>query len=184
MRIAPIACTVLFAFLPTSALPNDTEAEIGLGGLNFTKSNEVQMLSEDLYISRDEVVVKYFFQNTSRHDVESLVAFPLPEFKYSGDPAERSGISDVEFATQVDGEPVTVKAEKKAFLLGTDETSALERLAIPLNPDEAAVTLETASQETKSQLRRLALLDEHGSPAWDRPEKFVASNKWSWTSDK
>ena len=152
--------------ISTAASANDTEAEIGIGGLTFTKSANVEILSEDLYVSREQIVVKYLFRNTSRQDVDSLVAFPLPEFKYSGDIAERSGISDVEFTTQVDGEPVASKVEKKAFLFGTDVTSKLELSGIPLNPDEAVNALETISQETKSKLKHFELLDDNGSPTW------------------
>ena len=152
--------------ISTAASANDTEAEIGIGGLTFTKSANVEILSEDLYVSREQIVVKYLFRNTSRQDVDSLVAFPLPEFKYSGDIAERSGISDVEFTTQVDGEPVASKVEKKAYLFGTDVTSKLELSGIPLNPDEAVNALETISQETKSKLKHFELLDDNGSPTW------------------
>ena len=72
----------------------------------------------------------------------------------------------MEFTTQVDGEPVASKAEKKAFLFGTDVTSKLELSDIPLNPDEAVNALETISQETKSKLKHFELLDDNGSPTW------------------
>ena len=58
------------------------------------------------------------------------------------------------------------KVEKRAYLLGADETSTLERNGIPLNPDEAVNAFEAASQETKAQLERRGLFDHNGSPTW------------------
>jgi hypothetical protein len=48
-----------------SARANDSTAETALGGLTFTKSDAISMDSEDLYISRDRVRVKYRFTNTA-----------------------------------------------------------------------------------------------------------------------
>jgi hypothetical protein len=152
--------------LAPSVSANDTEAEIGLGGLTFTKSDNVEMLSEDLYVSRDQVVVKYLFRNKSSADVESLVAFPLPEFRYSGDAAERSGVSDVEFMTIVDGEPIKADVERKAYLSGIDETAALEQAGVPLNPDEAVSALNRKGPADIAQLKQRGLLDTEGLPAW------------------
>ena len=111
--------TIVFAAAslvwPFAATANDTEAEIGVGDLNFTKSRDVKMVSEELFVSREQIAVKYLFRNTSGEDVRSLVAFPLPEFKAGEDRSERGGISDVDFQTTVDGRPVSPDVEKRAF---------------------------------------------------------------------
>jgi hypothetical protein len=92
----------------TSARANDSTAEIALGGLTFTKSDAISMDSEDLYISRDRVRVKYRFTNTTDAPIDALVAFPLPEIPpgtiedetiYWGDP-----VSGLKFTTSVDGQ--------------------------------------------------------------------------------
>ena len=47
-------------------------------------NENVEMRSEDLFISAKEVSVRYRFFNTSDQDVTVLVAFPMPEIKVDG----------------------------------------------------------------------------------------------------
>ena len=62
--------------MPSSA--NDSSAAIGLGGLELTQNDAISMDSEDLFLSRALVRVKYKFTNISAKDVETFVSFPLP----------------------------------------------------------------------------------------------------------
>ncbi|MEQ1597563.1 MAG: DUF4424 family protein [Casimicrobium sp.] len=62
--------------VPSSA--NDSSAAIGLGGLELTQNDAISMDSEDLFLSRALVRVKYRYTNTSAKDIETLVSFPLP----------------------------------------------------------------------------------------------------------
>lgn len=72
-----LACAALqCALAPASA--NDSSSAIGIGGLELTKNDSVSMDSEELYISRKQVRVKYQFTNVSDRDVDMLVSFPLP----------------------------------------------------------------------------------------------------------
>ena len=57
---------------------NDSSAAIGLGGLELTHNDAISMDSEDLFLSRQLVTVKYRFTNSGAKDVETLVSFPLP----------------------------------------------------------------------------------------------------------
>jgi Domain of unknown function (DUF4424) len=56
-------------------LANDTTAELPTGGLIFTKSNDIEMLSEDLFVSMKEIRVRYRFYNHTGRDVVTRVAF-------------------------------------------------------------------------------------------------------------
>lgn len=121
----------------TSARANDSTAEIALGGLTFTKSDAISMDSEDLYISRDRVRVKYRFTNTTDAPIDALVAFPLPEIPpgtiedetiYWGDP-----VSGLKFTTSVDGQPLALQLVEQAFFKGRDIGARLSSLRIPLN---------------------------------------------------
>jgi uncharacterized protein DUF4424 len=88
MRTSAIALAVaLLAALP--ALANDTSAELSTGGLIFVRNDDVEMLSEDLTISAQEVRVHYRFLNRSDKDVTVLVAFPMPDIQVEG-PHQRS----------------------------------------------------------------------------------------------
>lgn len=61
------------------AKANDTFAEMAAGGIQISRSAEIEMTSEDLYISPSEVRVDYTFRNTTDKDIETTVAFPMPE---------------------------------------------------------------------------------------------------------
>jgi hypothetical protein len=80
---------ILTILLPASA--NDTMVTLGAGGLIPIKSTEIVMESEDLQVSAHQITVKYVFRNTTHHDVDATVAFPLPPL--DGGTVENSPIS-------------------------------------------------------------------------------------------
>ena len=59
---------------PTAAFPNDSAAELSIGGLRFTRTNEITIDSEELRISIDRVDVRYRFTNTSGKPVTLTLA--------------------------------------------------------------------------------------------------------------
>ena len=50
-----------------------------IGGLTLTKSADVGDGERDLFVLEDKVTVDYVFTNTSAKDIETPVAFPLPD---------------------------------------------------------------------------------------------------------
>jgi hypothetical protein len=51
-------CALLFgalAFAPAQGVANDTSAELATGGLIFKKSQDIEMRSQDLFISMKEI---------------------------------------------------------------------------------------------------------------------------------
>src|SRR4051794_20012663 len=67
----------------TSALANDSAAELSIGGLKFTPTTDMSMESEELRIALDGVSVRYQFANLSGKPVTLTVAFPLPDIDLS-----------------------------------------------------------------------------------------------------
>ncbi|NKL84335.1 DUF4424 domain-containing protein [Rhizobium leguminosarum] len=126
------------AGIASPALANDTLAEIKTGGLIFAQSDDVSMAQEDLFISASEVRVDYVFENSSDKDVESLVAFPMPDI--SGQVDNNSAISDYDsdnflhFSTVQDGSPITAKLQQRVVSLGIDVTEELAKQGIPVLP--------------------------------------------------
>ena len=120
------------------ALANDTTAELRTGGLVFVRSDVISMEREDLYISPREVRVEYRFRNTSDEDVESIVAFPMPEIR--GEPYSEVAVPDSQtdnflgFEVEVDGRRIRPELEQKAFAAGLDVSDALTGAGVPLNP--------------------------------------------------
>lgn len=125
------------------ARANDTTAELATGGLIFVTNDDVEMRSEDLYISAEQVRVTYDFFNKSNKDVTVLVAFPLPEVRISEQDQNiavptQDPVNFVGFKTTVNGSPVTTQVEQRVTAVGIDRTQYLRDLGIPLAPQLAA----------------------------------------------
>src|ERR1700722_10499552 len=138
---ATIFAAVLFFGLPLiPAHANDSSAELATGGLVFGKNDNIEMASEDLFISTTSIRVRYRFINRAHKDVVTHVAFPLPDLKMDLDddvtafPLE-SRTDDpnfLDFTTKVNGHVVTANVEQKSLLNGRDQTSTLKGLGLSL----------------------------------------------------
>jgi hypothetical protein len=127
-----LATALVFA-TPSSA--NDSSAAIGLGGLELTRNDAISMDSEELYLSRDKVTVKYRFTNNSADDVETLVSFPLPPIPrqtdgYLGEIDYPDWSQHLNFKTLVDGQPVRLETREEVSLMNRPDGKNVEaRLA-------------------------------------------------------
>ena len=130
-----IAATALLTLTP-SASANDSSAAVGVGGLELRQNNAVSMDSEDLFISRQLVKVKYHFTNRSNTDVETLVSFPLPSIPWGIAPyLSEQGYPDwnnLRFSTKVDGKPVTLTRLDRVEVNGKDVSARLKQLGWPV----------------------------------------------------
>ena len=162
------------------ALANDSTAELAAGGLVLKQDANIEMRSEDLYISPKAVRVTYRFRNTSAAPVTVLVAFPMPDITIEGiddmisipteDPQNILG-----FKTKVDGKPVVAKVEQKAISLkdGSDQTALLKSLGVPIAPHLQATRdivdhLPPAAQKKLLDLD-LAVPDEYDAgKGWEK----------------
>lgn len=160
------ALAILFAFAlaGASARANDSTAELGVGGLVLTRTADVEMLSEDLYVSLDEVRVRYRFRNRTRADVATVVAFPIPpmeggeEFFYYTLPVEDPK-NFLGFSVSVDGRPVTPAVEQRALAADLDRTDLLTSLGVPVSlvGEAARKALDALPAARKAELVRLGL---------------------------
>ncbi|HEX8469051.1 MAG TPA: DUF4424 domain-containing protein [Allosphingosinicella sp.] len=175
--------TILAALaLASPAAANDSTAEHSAGGLVLTRSSDIDMVSEDLFVSAAEVRVRYVFRNRSPREVRTVVAFPMPDRdlrqEREMDVAYPSG-----FETRVDGRAVTMKVERKAVLGGADRTALLASLG--LAPDSASEALDRLKPADKARLVKLGLaeadeydsgrgLERHLAPVW------TVKESWYW----
>jgi len=131
---------LLAAAMAATAAPawaNDSVAELGTGGLVLSRSDSIAMESEDLFLSRDRVTVDYVFKNTSDKDVDTIVAFPMPDIE--GNPnvvpsIPQEGDNFLGFEATMDGRPLAPRLEQKAFAAGLDVSADLEAHGIPFYP--------------------------------------------------
>jgi hypothetical protein len=137
------ALALALACLTPIARANDTTAELATGGLIFVTTDAVEMRSEKLFISTQQVRVTYEFFNKSDKDVTTLVAFPLPVIRIANQddnvavPTEEPN-NVFGFKTTVDGAPVKAEVDERVTAMGVDRTQYLRALGIPLDPHLAA----------------------------------------------
>lgn len=167
----------------TPAVANDSTAELGAGGLVFVINDDVSMESEDLYVSVDEVRVDYRFLNTAAEERTVTVAFPMPDLE--GSPFESFGVPDPEqdnfldFEVLVDGRPVAVNLQQRAFAAGVDVTAMLGEAGVPLMPFAPAAreAVEALDAEVLERWLRLGILvkntyDDDGTGMKDHYEPY------------
>lgn len=165
------------------ALANDSIAETAAGGLVLTRTADIDMVAEDLFVSAAEVRVRYVFRNRRAKPVRATVAFPLPDRDM-----EAENYSDVarpdEFVTRVDGRSVAMKVERKAVLNGADWTKRLESLGIPIAGIAGRPILDSISEAylrlpkaRQAELLRAGLMVSEGDE--DLP-RWTVRETWHW----
>ncbi|MFN3658669.1 MAG: DUF4424 family protein [Pseudolabrys sp.] len=186
--------TIAFAVLLVLAVAapsraNDSTAALDAGGLRLTHNPDIEMESERLFLSRNEVRVVYRFRNKSGRDIGTLVAFPLPamEIGETGNYAldGRDPVNIMDFEVTVDGKRVSPSVEIKATRFGVDVTAVLQRRNIPVTMlpgkgetgDALNERLNTMPAEARRDLERHGLIDWNTSfGAGDKP---LANVHWN-----
>ena len=166
MRCGALAAAML-GVVAQGAHANDSTAALGAGGIMLTTSADIRMASEDLYISRAVVRVRYSFVNESGSPITTRVAFPLPQADL-----ETLGESDVgwptdnpanivDFKLRIDGRAVRPELEEKAFRKGVDVSDVLRRLKVPFGYRNGYVSeaLKKLPASAKQELARRGLAD-------------------------
>ncbi len=187
--LSMIAAAIALTALAMPALANDSTASTGAGGLVLRQTADIDMLSEDLYVSVEQIRVHYVFRNRAPHDVNVTVAFPMPDRDLSAMRESDVGYPS-DFHTMVAGRPVAATLERHIVANGRDQTALLQGLHIPLAPDAdgtgrivAALTALPAARQ--AELRRLGLVDvdeydeghgmqQHWVPMW------TVRDTWYW----
>ncbi len=178
------------------AYANDSTAELTAGGLVFKTTPNIEMRSEDLFISRKRVTVRYRFFNKGASDETATVAFPMPDLDYDieSNVSIPNSESDnfLNFQTKVDGKPIETKIEQKAFAQGTTKeiTKILTARGIPLMPAAKRTQgiLDKLDKTTEKDLTDLGIvraddfdagkgMEHHVAPTW----KLTATYYWQQT---
>jgi hypothetical protein len=159
-----IAIIALTAIAP-GASANDSSAAVGVGGLELTRNDAISMDSEDLFISRRLVKVKYRFTNRSAKDIETLVSFPLPSIPWGISPyLSEQGYpdwKDLRFSTKVDGKAVPLGRVDRVEVNGKDVSMRLKQFGWPTdywNNYEFMETLASLPEKQKAAALKEGLL--------------------------
>ncbi len=178
---------IFFALSAALAKADDTAATLGAGGLVPVKSTQIVMESEDLQISIRKITVRYVFRNNGDKDIETIVAFPLPDLAggidYGGPiriPNEKS-MNFVDFRVTADGKPVAAKMEARAFLKDRDVTARLRAEGLPVS----VLSRDVDAAAKKIPAARLKQLEKEGLLWSDGPGQWVSAwmetVKFYWT---
>jgi len=167
--------------LGTPAAANDSAAAVALGGLVLTHNESISMDEEDLFISQQEVRVRYRFTNHSARDIATLVSFPVPDVPQgiNATPGDQAmpDFRKLGFVTTVDGQPVKLDYSERAQAGGHDVTARLNALGWPLRwfadyPDSASF-IDRLSPAQQAAFQREGLLHRGNwqgaplQPAWN-----------------
>ena len=107
---------ILLLLLAGAAHANDSTGTVSTSGIKYLKNPHIDMQSEDLYISENQIRVHYRFKNTSSQDITETVLFPLPIVPafIDYDFADTKGLVD-SFRIYADGKPVRPQAHVRAY---------------------------------------------------------------------
>ena len=162
-----------------AASANDSAAELSIGGLQFVRTNDIAMESEDLRISLDRVTVRYQFANTSGTPVTLTVAFPLPDIDLSE--AENialpsaNPVNFVDFETRIDGVPAEFRIDQRAMVGGKDVGALLDQFKLPLLPiGSREIRVSDLPEATRTKLADQGLLMPAGTDDKGRQQYAVA----------
>jgi hypothetical protein len=169
---------------PSPAIANDSTAETAAGGLVLTRTEAIDMVSEDLFVSAGTVRVAYVFRNRTTRDVTLIVAFPMPDRDLLAE-NYRDVARPSAFRTLVEGRRVAMQVERKALVKGRDVGEVLARLKVPVSGDRIGASLDALPPAERARLLRLGLAatdeydDGHGMakhlvPAW------TVRETWYW----
>lgn len=169
-----------------SAFADDSSAELIAGGLVLKQSADIRMASEDLYISPHDVRVKYEFANDSGHDIDTVVAFPLPRldmYEYSeiplgmttGDPQNFVG-----FQVTENGKPIATKLQARALYQGHDVTAQVAASGLPIGIYSAKFNdvLDHMPKAKMDALIKAGLIEADGD---SRRPKWTVELMYYWT---
>jgi hypothetical protein len=164
MKLISAFIPVLGICLALPALANDTSAVLTTGGLEFVTNDDIEMLSEELFISKEEIRVTYEFRNKGDMDQNVLVAFPMPDIQpdHWSPVAYPEGPDDnlFQFETTLNGEPVAAELHQYAYAFGVDRTQYLTDLGLPLVPFTSAAidAADALDDETTAEMLHLGLV--------------------------
>jgi hypothetical protein len=184
MRTIRNAVCLMSLLVPAAAMADDSSAQLGAGGLVLTHSAQIRLTDEDLRISPRNVAARFAFVNEGKSDVDTVVAFPLPDIdtsRFSEEPLGRTTgdpLNFVGFTVTENGRSVPFKIEQRAFYKGRDVSDIIRRSGVPLNivDPRFTKTLDGSSPQKLKLLEAADLIDRESGrylhPHWTVSTKF------------
>jgi hypothetical protein len=183
IAVRSMAVVVAAAFLVAfGAAANDSTASLDTGGIRLLYNGNIEMKEEDLYLSSKQVRVRYVFENKSRQDIKTLVAFPLPDIATgeNGNYAIMAPdpVNFIRFEVSIDGQAIAPSVETRATSNGLDVTALLAKHGLPLTTITASLEandrlyehLRNLPEATLQELERYGAVDRLSSSGQGLPD--------------
>ncbi|HEY1836077.1 MAG TPA: DUF4424 family protein [Rhizomicrobium sp.] len=170
----------------SQALADDSSAALGAGGVVLTQSADIRMAKEDLYVSPDKVRIHFEFANDSRKDIDTVVAFPLPDIdsaKYYVEPLGEmtdDPVNFVGFSVIADGKRIAPQVEQRAYLKGRDVTATLNALHVPVNVI-SQTNIQIFDKLSPAQVKGLAKAGLADNSSGEARPTWLIRTKFFWT---
>jgi hypothetical protein len=114
--------------IPNLAIANEMPLEgFPANGIVVRNERNIQIDREDLFISSRKIEVSYIFRNYSNKDIASVVAFPIPSYKYDPTGIIKYPVHG-DFTVEVNGVRKKCSEITRAFINGKDCTDKLKNL--------------------------------------------------------
>lgn len=117
----------ILMFWPVLAISNDSTGYVATGGVQYLKNKDIQMFSEDLFISKKMIKVDYQFKNLSHKDVTEMILFPLPKVEnfFESDFADTEKLLK-SFKVQVNGKSIQPEMHVRTFIYKDEKTAPID----------------------------------------------------------
>lgn len=191
-RLPLAAAALLSAALSGGAQANDSTGFMGTHGLTLTRTEAIEIVSEDLLVGSHQIRVGYVFRNVTDTPITTTVVFPFPGIDMSAGataanwnfPADGPR-EFLDFEVSVNGTPVPFEIERKAFFRGRDVTAEIDKAGLlKVAPWVAGTYPEQMSGTSPAVLARLksaGLVAEGEDSETDPQWTIVLKAYWSQT---
>jgi hypothetical protein len=142
------------------------------------------MVSEELFVSVEQIRVSYVFRNRAAQDRTVIVAFPMPDRDLSLMRNADIGYPS-DFHAEIAGRPVAMALDRHAVLGGRDHTALLRGLNVPLAPDaEGTIRIVEAlgrlPAARRAELLRLGLIEPDPFDESRLVPMWTLRDTWHW----
>ncbi len=178
-------CAAVAMLTTTPASAQDERFSVAAGGLAIDAGDRVEIVSQDLYISRQAVRIRYVLRNRSPNDVTIPIAFPLLDRAPERHSSELRWPSDVRIA--VDGQPLALQPQRRALIGGEDHSALLASMNVPVfHLDDGYEPVQRALAalpvDAQSRLAAMGLIEifrPDSGPAQFSP-LWTVRESWQW----
>jgi len=180
-----VGAALLACAVGTPAFAQEPDFSTGAGGLVIDAGDRIEILSQDLYISRQAVRLRYVLRNRTANEVTIPIRFPLPDRGITRHQFELRWPAD--FRTSVDGVPVTLQPRRRALLGTEDHSDLLTQLGVPISHLDAGYepvlqALAALPRDAQARLATLGLVEisetQGGAPLLN--PLWTVRESWQW----